>query len=168
MGFQTIAPHEIDGNVFSRIDKQWMLIAAGDESGCNTMTASWGSMGVLWGKPVATCYIRPQRHTLGFVQANDCFSLCFLPEAYRAQLSLCGSKSGRDMDKIAACGFTTLYSEQGAPYFAEAELVLICKKCYVDRVKPECFADPAVEAKWYKDDHHHMFIGEITAVLKNV
>ena len=76
--FSRIDPKELDQNVFSMIGEQWMLVTAGTVERCNTMTASWGGLGVLWGKPVATVYIRPQRYTLEFVEREDCFTLSFL------------------------------------------------------------------------------------------
>lgn len=113
--FEKIEPKALDQNVFSLIGDQWMLITAGTKEECNTMTASWGGLGVLWGKPVATVYIRPQRYTLEFVEREDTFTLCFFGEAYRKALALCGSKSGRDVDKVKECGFTVATAE-GAPY----------------------------------------------------
>lgn len=104
--FSRIDPKELDQNVFSMIGEQWMLVTAGTVERCNTMTASWGGLGVLWGKPVATVYIRPQRYTLEFVEREDCFTLSFFGEEYRKALALCGSKSGRDVDKVKECGFT--------------------------------------------------------------
>ena len=128
--FSRIDPKELDQNVFSMIGEQWMLVTAGTAERCNTMTASWGGLGVLWGKPVATVYIRPQRYTLEFVERENCFTLSFFGEEYRKALALCGSKSGRDVDKVKECGFTVAGAACGAPYFEEAGLVLVCKKAY--------------------------------------
>ena len=75
-----------------------MLITAGDRNGSNTMTASWGGVGIMWGKPVATAYIRPQRYTKEFVDDNEYFTLSFLPEEQRKALNICGSVSGRDVE----------------------------------------------------------------------
>ena len=97
--FEKVDPKTLDLNVFSAIGEQWMLITAGDRDNCNTMTASWGGLGVIWGAPAATAYIRPQRYTKEFVDNSDYFTLSFFPEAYRKELALCGSKSGRDVDK---------------------------------------------------------------------
>ena len=86
--FGRIDPKELNQNVFSMIGEQWMLVTAGTAERCNTMTASWGGLGVLWGKPVATVYIRPQRYTLEFVEREDCFTLSFFGEEYRDALAL--------------------------------------------------------------------------------
>ena len=166
--FEKIDPKALDQNVFSLIGDQWMLITAGTEDKCNTMTASWGGLGVLWGKPVATVYIRPQRYTLEFVEREDTFTLCFLGEEYRKALALCGSKSGRDVDKVKECGFTVTTAE-GAPYFEEADLVLVCKKAYWQDMDPSHFLDGEIDSKWYpQKDYHRIFIGEILEVLRKV
>ena len=98
-GFDALDPMAVGEdalhNVFRLIGEEWMLITAGDESGYNTMTASWGSLGFLWGKPVCTCFIRPQRFTYGLAEKTDRLSFAFLPEAYRGALKYCGVHSGR-------------------------------------------------------------------------
>ena len=166
--FEKIDPKALDQNVFSLIGDQWMLITAGTKDQCNTMTASWGGLGVLWGKPVATVYIRPQRYTLEFVEREDTFTLCFFGEEYRKGLALCGSKSGRDVDKVKECGFTVATAE-GAPYFEEADLVFVCKKSYWQDMDPTHFLDGEIDSKWYPEkDYHRIFIGEILEVLRKV
>ncbi len=153
---------QLDLNVFRAIGKQWMLVTAGRPGECNTMTASWGGLGVLWGAPVATAYIRPQRYTKEFIDREGYFTLSFLPEQYREALAYCGSHSGRDGDKWAATGLTTAAADCGAAYVAEAELVLVCRKQFCQRMDPDCILDRAAEAKWYPNhDYHDIYIGEI-------
>ena len=166
MMFTRIDPKELNQNVFSLIGDQWMLITAGTGEKCNTMTASWGGLGVLWGKPVATVYIRPQRYTLEFVEREEKFTLAFFGEEYRKALALCGSKSGRDIDKVKECGFI-VETADGAPYFAQADLVLVCRKAYWQDMDPTHFLDGEIDGKWYPEkDYHRIFIGEIETVLK--
>lgn len=166
--FQKVDPKSLDLNVFSAIGDQWMLITAGTAECCNTMTASWGSLGILWNKPMAIAYIRPQRHTKKFVDEQDYFTLTFFSKEYREQLVLCGTKSGRDMDKVKACGFTVTLSEEGnAPYFEEAELVIVCRKQMVIPMDPDAMPEE-VKEKHYKGDYHDMYWGEIVEVLKKV
>ena len=158
--------HEISENVFSLIGKQWMLITAGTAEHCNTMTASWGGLGVLWGAPAATCYIRPQRYTKEFVDREEYFTLSFFGEEWRKALSLCGSKSGREMDKVKECGFTVKTADCGAPYFEEASLVLVCRKRFAQEMDPNLMPDD-VKEKWYPEkDYHTMYIGEIVQALE--
>lgn len=158
--------HEISENVFSLIGKQWMLITAGTAEHCNTMTASWGGLGVLWGAPAATCYIRPQRYTKEFVDWEEYFTLSFFGEEWRKALSLCGSKSGREVDKVKECGFTVKAADCGAPYFEEASLVLVCRKRFAQEMDPNLMPDD-VKEKWYPEkDYHTMYIGEIVQALE--
>ena len=165
MAFKEVKAEELQFNPFTKIGKEWMLITAGTEEKCNTMTASWGGVGAIWGKDVVTAYIRPQRYTKEFVDANDTFTISFFPEEYRKALSLCGSVSGRDRDKITEAGLTTCFFE-GTPAFEEASLVFVCKKLYHGDIFPENFDEPQNDEKWYPEkDYHTMYIGEILKVL---
>ena len=162
--FLKIDPKSLDLNAFSAIGEQWMLITAGTKDRCNTMTASWGALGVLWGAPMATVYIRPQRYTKQFVDENEYFTLSFFPEQYRQQLSLCGTKSGREVDKVKECGFTVAEGAGGAPYFEQAELVLVCRKRMAVPMDPAAMPED-VKEKWYEGDYHTMYWGEIVEAL---
>ena len=161
-----VDPKSLDLNVFSAIGEKWMLITAGTGEKCNTMTASWGGLGVIWGAPAATCYIRPQRYTKEFVDREEYFTLSFFPEEYRKQLSLCGSKSGREVDKVKECGFTVKTAACGAPYFEEAELVLVCRKRFAQDMNPDNIPEE-IKEKWYPEkDYHTLYIGHIVEVLQ--
>ena len=168
MSFHEISPYEIDDNIFKALDKDWMLICAPDATkscGANAMTASWGGMGFLWYKPVATLYVRPQRYSYGLCEDADRVSLCFFDEAYRDALKLCGTKSGRDMDKLCQCNMTVT-SELDTPIIDQARLVMICKKLYADNIKEDCFTDNATKDRAYpKRDFHRFYICEIEKVL---
>ena len=162
---RNIKPKDISKNVFSAIGDQWMLITAGTAEKCNTMTASWGGLGVIWGAPAATCYIRPQRYTKEFVDREEFFTLSFFGEEHRKALQLCGSKSGREVDKVKECGFTVQTAECGAPYFEEAELVLVCRKRFAQPMD-EANIPQDVRDKFYPEkDYHTLYIGEIVEVL---
>lgn len=165
MGFKEIKVEELQFNPFTKIGNEWMLITAGDEKGHNTMTASWGGMGVLWKKNVVTAYIRPQRYTKTFVDANDTFTLSFYDEKYRDALTLLGRKSGRDCDKEAEAGLTPYYVD-GTTAFEEANMILVCKKQYHQELKPECFDVKENDIACYPNkDYHMMYIAEILKVL---
>lgn len=160
---------DLDTNVFSMIGEQWMLITAGTPEHCNTMTASWGGLGVLWGANVATCYIRPQRYTYEFVEDSDYFTLAFFGGEFRKALSLCGAKSGRDIDKIKECGFTVAAGAGNAPYFEETEVVFVCRKLYWQDIDPSHFLNRETDGKWYpQKDYHRMYIGEIVETYKKI
>ena len=160
-----VKAEELQDNVFSLIGEEWMLITAGTAEKCNTMTASWGGLGVIWGAPAATCYVRPQRYTKEFLDRENYFTLSFFGREHRRELALCGAKSGRDTDKIKACGFTVKTAACGAPYFEEARLVLVCRKRFAQPMDPANI--PAdIREKWYPErDFHTMYIGQIVEVL---
>ena len=152
----------LQDNVFSLIGDRWMLITAGTAERCNTMTASWGGLGVLWGAPAATIYLRPQRYTKEFVDREEYFTLAFFGEEQRKALTLCGSKSGREVDKVKECGFTVAQAECGAPYFEEAELVLVCRKLFVQDMDPACVRDERIFASYgEKGGWHRIYTGEV-------
>ena len=162
---RNIDPKQITKNPFAMIGDQWMLITAGTAESCNTMTASWGGVGVLWQAPVATCYVRPQRYTKQFLDEQEYFTLTFFSEEYREALKLCGTKSGRDVDKVKECGFTVKTAACGAPYFEEAELVIVCRKRYVQDFDPAAIPEDVKRKQYPNSDYHTMYIGEIVEVL---
>ena len=164
--FLEIEIRDVKKNLVKAISDEWMLISAGTEKKSNMMTASWGLTGELWFRDVAVCFIRPQRYTLKFVEENDTFALCFFGTEQKQALSFCGSKSGRDYDKIKETGLTPVYAD-GTVYYEEAKLVLICKKIAVGDVKPEQILDKTVITRCYPDsDFHKIFVGEIIKVLE--
>lgn len=164
--FLEIDIRDVKKNLTKAISDEWMLISAGDEHKSNMMTASWGLTGELWFRDVAVCFIRPQRYTLEFVEKNDTFALSFFGTGEKQALSLCGSKSGREVDKIKETGLTPVYSD-GTVYYNEAKLALICKKIAVSEVTPESILDKTVLDRCYPEkDYHKIFIGEIVKVLE--
>ena len=162
-----ITPYELNDNLFHLIDKEWMLVTARDpETGCiNTMTASWGGCGILWNKPVAFVFIRPQRHTYTFTEMAEGLTLSFFGEEYRAALRLCGTVSGRDCDKIAEAKLTPVSVGERAA-FAEARMVFSCRKLYADDLKENAFVDAALLSNYKAGDYHRMYICEIEDIIK--
>ena len=163
MGFRRVETDNIE-NAIKLIGKDWMLITVKDGEGANAMTASWGCLGELWNKPVAVCFIRPQRYTFGLAEQQDRFSLAFFDEQYRDALRLCGTKSGRDCDKLALAGLTAS-DVDGVSVINEARLVLICKKLYVDYIREEGFLDKSLLANYPQKDYHKIYVAQIEQVL---
>lgn len=153
--------------VFDRIGKDWMLISASDGERENTMTASWGGIGVVWNQPVAVCLIRPERFTFALADRAERLSLAFLQDGFRDALKFCGRESGRDYpDKFAAAGLTVAH-EGDIPYPAEADTVLICRKLYADDLRPSCFLDPSIPDRCYNGSgYHRVFVCRIEKVLR--
>lgn len=164
---QEINVKELNGNVFEMIGDQWMLITAKKDGKINTMTASWGAMGIMWGKNVATAYIRPQRYTKEFVDSSDVFTLSFFGGEQKKAMGHLGSVSGRtEPDKIDRAGLHVTEIE-GYPTFEEATLTLVCKKLYVQEMRPECFLGTEEIERWYPDkDFHYMYMAEIVKAFE--
>ena len=167
--FKKVTPREFDG-AFDKIGKEWMLITASgkDENGVprtNTMTASWGGVGVLFNKPVVFCFVRPQRYTYRFLEESPRFSLSFLPEQYRDALRLCGSKSGKDIDKFKAADLNPRLFEE-VPFVGEASEVLVCRKLYAGDLAEAHFLDKSLLSNYAAGDFHRVYIAEIEAVLR--
>lgn len=165
MSFKEINIRDVKENAVRLISNDWALLTAKDGEGCNPMTVSWGGMGELWGKDMATVYVRESRYTKTLIDKEEYFSLCFFDEAHKAALKYCGAKSGRDVDKVKETGLTPVFSEN-APCFEEARLVLVCRKMarlYLDEAG---FIDKEIMDKWYADkDMHYIYFGEIEKVL---
>lgn len=165
--FQEIDPKTLDANVFKLIGEQWMLVTVGKQDQFNMMTASWGGLGFLWNRPVAFVFIRPQRYTFEFIERNEGFTLSFYGEEYRKVLQLCGTRSGRDIDKVAETKLTPMTMPSGNMAFEEASLVLDCRKFYMDMLEKTNFVDFATAERWYpKQDFHKMYIAEIIGAWK--
>ncbi|MDR1388413.1 MAG: flavin reductase [Treponema sp.] len=156
------------GSVADRIGNGWMLITAGDVKSdpgdWNTMTASWGAMGIIWNFDVAICLVRPSRHTYRFINKADSYSLSFF-KGQREKLEICGSRSGRDTDKAEAAGLTPVMFEDGIVGFKEAEEVIGCRKLYTHDIDPSKFLDPDIEKNYPGGtDYHRLFIGRVLAL----
>ena len=163
--FKEININDLYLNPFTKIGKDWMLITAKYNDEVNTMTASWGGLGFMWGKNVAYTVIRPQRYTKEFIDNSDFFSLCFFNEEYKKTLSYLGSVSGRNENKIEKSNLSVI-KYNNVPLFEEAKLILICKKLYRQDLKYTSFIEKDLDNIWYKNkDYHTLYISEITNVF---
>ena len=163
-----VEPSEFVARPFAQFDKGWFLLTGGDfASKWNTMTVSWGFAGTMWGKPVVAVVVRPTRYTRKFLDVRAEFTLSAFPERFRKALAVCGTKSGRDCDKVALTGLTPVASEMvKPPTFKEANLVLECRTLYRQPMTEASFIDRAPFEKWYSsaDDLHIVYIAEVLAV----
>jgi flavin reductase (DIM6/NTAB) family NADH-FMN oxidoreductase RutF len=160
--FDSIQPGELHDNFFNLIKNDWMLVTAGVMGSFNTMTASWGTMGILWNKPIAICFIRPHRYTFEFTEKYECFTLSFFDYQFREVLDFCGTHSGRDIDKVGQTGLRPMETALGNIAFEQSRLILECRKIYADNLKPENFMLMEVAKKNYPaQDYHKFYIGEI-------
>ncbi len=167
--FVKVDLYQEEANVFDLINKQWMLVTAGSKDHFNTMTANWGGMGVIWNRPVAFIFIRPQRYTFQFTEKEPIMTLSFFDEQFRHALNICGIKSGRDTDKIRESGLTPMETSLGSMAFAEARYIFECRKLYAEQLKADKFIDPDICGKIYpQKDFHQMYIVGIESLWKRI
>lgn len=162
-----IDAYNFNTKVFHLFNKQWMLLTAGDFSTghFNSMTVSWGGLGYMWGRSYVQVVVRPQRYTFEFMERYDTFTLCAFPADYHKTLSVLGTKSGREMDKIKSSGLTPLPSGcVAAPGYDEAELIFECRKIYSQDFDPDRFIDSEIDRNYPIRDYHRMYMGEIMAI----
>lgn len=167
--YDSIGATELPDNPVQLIGNEWMLVTAGNQSSYNTMTASWGGLGYIWGRPATFIFIRNIRYTYQFLQNEESFTLSFFNEEYRGALTICGTKSGRDTDKIKEAGLTPIVTPSGLMTFGEARMVIECKKMLVQELDYGNLTEPykhaIIQESYSKEPAaHQMFIAEITGI----
>lgn len=160
--FKEVDVKSLIGNVFKMLDDEWMLITAGTKESFNTMTASWGSFGILWNLPIAIAFVRPQRYTFGFMNSNDQFTLSFFNREFKNILNFCGQHSGKKVDKVKETGLIPFYTPCGSISFEQAKLIFECRKIYNEDLKSDKFVDKEIlHVNYPNKDFHRLFIGEV-------
>ena len=158
-----LIPAELMLRPFHLLDQEWALLVGGREKP-NPMTVSWGGLGTLWNRPVVTVYVRPTRFTFTLLEKHPEFTLNVLPASMKGALDLCGTRSGRDLDKWQAAGIAPEASEKvGVPRVKGAELSLECQMIATFKIDPSRFLDPSIEELYPKKDYHTAFVGEVLA-----
>ncbi len=164
MAFYEISSRAIEGNIFERIQKHWMLVTSGTLGSWNTMTANWGGLGHLWNRDVAFVFVRPTRYTYEFIEKTGLLTLAFFDEHWRDALTICGSSSGRDVDKAAATGLKPAEPRPGFISFEQAELTFACRVIHKQDLDPKGFVEASLAGN-YDGDYHRLYVAEIVATL---
>lgn len=157
------------GRIMEDIGKGILLTTAADGK-VNTMTIGWGTIGVQWGKPIFTVYVRQSRYTKQLLEKNGEFTVNVpLGKTDGNILGVCGTQSGRDMDKFAALGLTAVAGDTvSVPGIKQLPLTLECKVIYKQDQDPAAIEEGCYERYYAKGtknegDHHTAYYGEITA-----
>lgn len=158
----------LETDILRKFDDDWAILTAGNKDSFNMMTISWGELGTLWGKPVATVFVRGSRYTHEFMDREDYFTISFVNSMwYRDELELIGTRSGRDIDKLKESGFKLFERPHGLSY-DKAELILVCRKLFKQQLDMNSMPED-IRTKFYKDgDPHDMYIGEVVEVLSTM
>ncbi len=141
------------------------LLNGVDASGrVNTMTIGWATLGIIWGKPIASVLVRPSRYTYTFVEATPDFTINVLGEEHASALGLCGSVSGRDHDKFAETGLTLAPAEKvRTPIVEQARIVFECATVHRHDLDPAALSEQIVGSYYPQGDFHRVYHGEIVA-----
>ncbi len=156
---------ELTTDVFSIFAKRWALLTAGTKDKFNSMTVSWGGLGTIWGKDVATVYVRSSRYTHEFMDDNEYFTLSFFSEDKKDILKVLGAKSGRDIDKMNYEGLTPAEAG-GSVKYDEAEITLVCRKLFMQKLDVDKMPKDIAETFYSGDAPHDMYIGEVVDIIR--
>ncbi len=159
-----ITARELNGNFVKMLSEDWALLTAGNIKSYNTMTVSWGGIGELWGKDVGFVFVRPQRYTFEFMESSTHFSLSFFGGEYKKELGICGSKSGRDIDKADVTGFKAVAMGDTVG-FEQAKITVIMRKLAYQDMSPEGFLDSDIMKNYALNDFHRIYVGEIEKII---
>jgi flavin reductase (DIM6/NTAB) family NADH-FMN oxidoreductase RutF len=143
-----------------------LLLGAYDAaSKANLMTIGWGALGAIWSMPVWTVLVRPSRYTWQCIEHSGCFSVCVpTPDMVKA-CTICGTKSGRDMDKLAACRLTARMGEAvKAPDVIDCPIVYQCQVVHSNDVIPSRLAGEIRTGAYRSGDYHRIYFGRILSV----
>ncbi|MEG1749602.1 MAG: flavin reductase, partial [Tannerellaceae bacterium] len=126
--------------------------------------ASWGGLGMMFGKPVAFCFINPTRHTFDLMEKSDTYTFTFYTEAYRDALKYCGSTSGKNTDKVKGSGLTPITTPTGSKAFGEAWMIVECRKLLSQPIDNASITNQALTKEMSGKQLNQMFVGEIINV----
>ena len=152
-------------DIFRAFHSDWALLTAGNITNYNTMTISWGGLGTLWGRSVATVYVRPCRHTYEYMENNEYFTISFYADAYKSDLKLLGTMSGRDGDKVAKTALTPVSAGESTT-FAQSKLTLLCKKLYAQDLDAASIPEDIRIANYGDAAPHKVYIGQVIEILR--
>ncbi len=149
-------------DVFKKFNDQWGIVTAGGIDDYNCMTLGWGMMGNVWAHPgsALTIYVQPSRYTFEYMEKNDYFTVCFLPEEHRADAEILGTLSGRDGDKVAKTKLTPVAMEHGVG-FVESELTFVCRKVCSQQFDINCVPEAMRKGMYSRLEPHYFYIGYI-------
>ncbi|MDR0766369.1 MAG: flavin reductase [Odoribacteraceae bacterium] len=165
--FVPVAPRDITGNVFRLVGEDFTVITAGTTTAYNSMTASYGGWGILFNAPSTWCFLRANRYTLECIRRERKYTMVYFDEAYRDQVMLFGSSSGRDGDKMKRHTLSAVETPAGCVAYKEAKLVIECELTSITTVHPDDYFSPegksfVTDAFAEANDYHKLVFGKIT------
>lgn len=138
-----------------------------DDTGVNTMTIAWGYIGYSWNKPFFVAMVRPQRYTFKFLKTAKDYTISIpFSDDMKEALTICGTKSGKDIDKEKEANIKFIPSKNvSSPVVDNCNIYYECKITYVDRLNKDNFPED-LKKNYPMDDYHFMYYGEIIDCYK--
>lgn len=129
----------------------------------NTMTIGWGNIGYIWNKPIFIVAIRYSRYTYEMIENSNEFTVSVpLKVDMKNELSVCGTKSGREIDKFKELNLTTREGNKvKTPIIDECDLHYECKIVYKQAMEPGLLDQDIKDLKYKENDYHVLYYGEI-------
>ncbi|MFC1713755.1 flavin reductase family protein [Candidatus Poribacteria bacterium] len=142
-----------------------LLVAADADGKPNAMTIGWGTVGIIWGKPIFIVLVRPSRYTYGLMEQSDDFTVNVPSAELRKAVAFCGSQSGRDYDKFAEMEMTAVPGRKvKSPIIDECVIHYECKIVHKNNVLKDELASEIVSSAYSSGDFHTIYYGEILSV----
>lgn len=155
----------IELNPFEKFGSDWGALTTEAGGKVNTMTISWGSVGVLWNKNVALVFVRESRYSKELIDNGEHFSITFFEKHYKNSLKYLGAVSGRQEDKIAGARLT-INRHENIPFIDEGNFVICCRKLSSTVIGPDDILDADIVKNFYENgDYHTIYVGEIVGLL---
>lgn len=163
--YKEIRYTDLSKEMLEQLEKGGFLtVKNGDRT--NTMTIAWGTLGYIWNRPVFTALVRYSRFTHELIYTAKDFTVSLpLNGQLKKELGICGSKSGRDMDKFKECGLKLQEGEKvESPVIDGCDLHIECKVVYKQEMEENNICDEIKEKSYPNGDYHVMYFGEIVKI----
>jgi flavin reductase (DIM6/NTAB) family NADH-FMN oxidoreductase RutF len=137
-----------------------LLASTRNDGLSNVMTIGWATVGVIWGLPMMVVLVRPSRYTYQFIEESKAFTVNVPTPEMKDYVSLCGTKSGRDVDKVAQVS-TSMGQEVSCVTIDACSLVYECQVVHWNDVQPDTFVPDIVSRCYGQGDFHRLYYGKI-------
>jgi flavin reductase (DIM6/NTAB) family NADH-FMN oxidoreductase RutF len=156
--------NSVFAGTIEKLSGDGVILLAGNPP--NPMTIGWGTIGHIWGKPIFIVMVRPSRFTFSLMESSSEFTVNLLSDKFARQLSFCGTKSGRNVDKIKECSFTLQHGiHLATPYIMQSFIHFECRIMHRHDLLPETL-DKGILKRYYPEgDFHKVYYGEIAGVF---
>ncbi len=157
-------------DAMNHLHKRGAFLTVKSNDKVNSMTISWGNIGFEWKKPIFTVLVRKSRYTHEIIEKETEFSVSIpFKDDFKSALALCGSKSGRDMDKVKESGLSLKEGEKiKVPSIEGCEMVYECKIVYKQDMDLSLLSNEIKDSVYSDNDIHTIYYGEIVNVISTI